>query len=715
MSVSAMRWVWCAAAVCGCASWWVGCDGGSKSHPDGGTDTDSDSDSDSDADLAGEVGEATRLGPWGGAVTRIVEDPTAPGHLFAIAGSTYSAASLYASVDDGETWSRVDVPTDLGVTGLLFLDAGRLVVGTDFEILVTDDSGGEWTDIRGNIEEGSMWGISVKGLAYEPGTPGRLWAALGGTYTDAPIWSLEDGEATWTPWNAPAGWGSDPLNGAAHFTDMAIASDSATAQTVIHATYEEDFSAGGGVFCSVDSGATFSNCSSDLPSVPYHRVLIEDGAVAVAGGHIFGDAFAGVYYSEDQGTAWIESTDELPIPIANDVIRLSGGDYLAATHGAGVWRTVALDAPWSQATGLEGMAVNTVAQLQGGDLLAAPEQLGLYRSEDDGDTWQASSTGLDAIQVAFAAVDPANSEAALAVVNSQNSGLGLYTESGINGWAPVPGMPLPRYTFVDIAPSGRWYAVSDGPIGQANDGVWVSADGGGTFDFIGPLDGAMMDHEGIKVFEIGGPAHLIAAGNYWTGPPDAFVMESEDGGDTWTTMWEGTVDGGSYALTDFVSLAGGGYLVAMGGAPLVRLSESGEETAVPILDPAVTDVVDLAVCFADPDVWYVVGVDAEWQSYALTTRDGGTTWSPVPLTGFEDETPAAVEVHPYDCGLLFLSTYEGIVRYTRDDGAAWEGAEGTGVSAIGMRVVSLEADLEAALLVWGDGGLVRVDLTTAQR
>ncbi|MCK9460277.1 MAG: glycoside hydrolase [Proteobacteria bacterium] len=698
----------------------LGCGDSGGSGGDGGTDADTDgdtdTDADSDADYVGSIGEAVYLGPWGGAFTEVVEDPTTQGRLAAIVGADFDTG-MYASEDDGETWVEVAVPTDLSTTSLLFLDTGRLVVGTDFEVLVTDDFGTTWDDIRENIEEGSGFGITVKGLAYEEGTPGRLWAALGGSYSTAPIWSLADGDTDWTPWNAPAGWDADPLNGAAYFTSLATRYDAGSGETLIFAAYEQSFSAGGGVFCSTDSGATWADCSSGLPNVPYHRVILGEAEAVVAGGHVFGSAFAGIWYSTDDGAMWIDSTDEIDDAIANDVVKLSGGDYLAATYGAGLWRTTALDAAWTQVSGFGEMSMNSVAELASGELLAGPEQLGAYRSEDGGATWQVSAEGMNRVTPVYAGLDPADADTAIISINSMNSGLGLITSNGVDGWHPVPGLPLPRFTFVDIAPSGRWYAVSDGPSTVANDGIYVSDDGGVTFDFIGPLEESLMDHVGIIVVELGGPDHLVAAGNYFTvendGDPWAFVAESEDAGETWIFGWEGAGTNGSYSMADFVALSDGSYLLAVSGSPIVHLSETFEETVIAIPDQAGFAVTDLAACAADPEVWYARGLDVSWNVFVYKTMDGGATWTDVTPPAADAGAVIAVDVHPYDRDLVFAAAANGFFA-SADGGTTWAAHDiGSEVSASALRVIPLAEDLAAALLVYGSGGLTRVSLATA--
>ncbi|MCK4515253.1 MAG: hypothetical protein KAU31_08345, partial [Spirochaetaceae bacterium] len=283
------------------------CSSSKKSVADAGTDAGDDS------QYLGAAGDAEFLGPWGGAATRIEEDPTQTGRVFGVVGG-----ALFVSQDSGETWSEVDIPTDSTVHSVQPLADGRIFAGTDFEILLSDDGGASWVDIRGNMEQGLMYNISVTGIAYEAGTPDRIWVSLGGVYETAPIWYLEGAATSWTAWNEPSGWDIDPLNGTAHFESIAVGEDGVSGDTVVFSTYGMDFGGGGGVFCSTDSGATFTNCSGGLPDYPYHRVRVLGDRVVIAGGQIFGSLYAGINYSDDFGGTWTQSAGGWSNPIADD-------------------------------------------------------------------------------------------------------------------------------------------------------------------------------------------------------------------------------------------------------------------------------------------------------------------------------------------------------------------------------------------------------------
>jgi photosystem II stability/assembly factor-like uncharacterized protein len=656
----------------------------------------------------GAVGEVTFVGPWGGAATAVVEDPTQPGRLFAIVGDR-----PFRSTDDGGTWERVTNPPNGRALSLVALPDGRVVMGTDFDILVSADQGDSWQDISYNIEVGLGFGIMAYGLAYETGSATRLWAGLN-YYATAPVWYLEEGETTWQPWNAPAGWDTNPLNGEARFMSVDVRLDPGSGETFVFASYEQSFGSGGGVFCSTDSAATWDDCSGTLPTVPYSRVRIYDDLVVVTGGQVFGSAYAGIYYSTDAGASWTASVSGWPNPAGNDFIRLPGGEFVVATYGRGLLRSTDLTGAWSPFPGYDGMEVHTLLALGSGDILAAPEQLGFARNANDGGPWTGSSTGLDLAAPGNVSVDPADASSLLAAMSSLNSGLTLHTTTGLDGWEVVDTLPFPRYSLVHISESGRWYVVSDGPTGQANDGIYVSEDAGGIWDFLGPLQGGPMDHDIIAVHELGDPQHLVTAGQYWSGGDRrAFIMESTDGGATWDELWHGSENRAAVA---FVVAPNGDYLVAVAQESIVRVSPTGDASETLVI-PGVVDgqVLALAGCQAAADTLLAVGRTngATFDNDAFYTDDGGESWSTLDFGAEAGEQPRHVALHPYDCRLLLLATSNGRLVSSADAGLSWSDVDlGVPLGITGLRVVPLAASHDAVLLVYGVGGAVTVRLTT---
>ena len=675
----------------------------SKSKTDAGADA-----GDGGVQYQGAAGDTEFLGPWGGAATRIEEDPTQNGRVFGVVGG-----ALFVSEDSGETWSEMDIPTDSTVYSVLPLADGRIFVGTDFEILLSDDGGASWVDIRGNMEQGLMYNISITGIAYEAGTPDRMWVSLGGMYETAPIWYLEGAATSWTTWNEPSGWDIDPLNGDAHFESIAVGIDGVSGDTVIFATYGMDFGAGGGVFCSTDSGATFTNCSGGLPDYPYHRVRVLDDRVVIAGGQIFGNLYIGINYSDDFGGTWSQSAGGWSNPIADDFIRLAGGDYLAAAYGSGLMRTSDLAGSWSSVGGFGEMSLNTVAELSNGHILVGPEQFGVQRSEDDAASFSQSSQGLNRVVIEDASMDPSNTSALLCAINSQNSGLVLRTDNGADGWGVATTDGFPRFSYVYISPFGKWYVVSDGPTGQANDGIFVSDDQGGSFQFLGPLDGSSMDHIDIRVFEGESEGHLIAAGNFWVAAP--FIVSSDDGGQSWDDVWSSEGDSNN-SMQDFAILPDGDMLVASLGEPIVRVTAQGDATTLDV--PGVIDgiVLDLAACANDPDRVFAVGrANADtWANGLFATTDGGATWDMLILAGFPNASPYLVETHPLDCNIVFVATWDGLLIVSDDGGASWSEIDIPLAPVVGMKTIEPNSSLESQLIVFGTGGIVGLPLIAQQ-
>ncbi|MBW2459686.1 MAG: hypothetical protein JRI68_34670, partial [Deltaproteobacteria bacterium] len=376
-------------------------------------------------------------------------------------------------------------------------------------------------------------------------------------------------------------------------------------------------------------------------------------------------------------------------------------------------RSSDLTGNWSSAIGFAGMEVNALLELGGGDLLAGPEQLGVYRSADDGTSWTPSTEGINRVEISDACVDPADTTTLLAAISSQNSGITIYTDAGVDGWGPIESLPNPRFSLVSMGPSGNWYVVSDGPTTQANDGIYVSSDDGQTFTFLGPLSGDVMDHDIIHVHESDDGQRLIAAGQYWSaGEWRPFVQETLDGGQTWTERFRGEPDHPAAALA--VAHTGDLFL-GVQGESIIHLDAAFVPTTIEI--PGVVDgtVVDLAVCARQPSTMLAVG-NTESGATALgafVSHDGGTSWTLVNFNAAPNEQPRFVAVHPYDCDLLFLATWDGRLLSSSDGGLTWADLDyGDEVALRKIKLIELNDAYAATLLLSGLGGITGVQLET---
>jgi hypothetical protein len=374
--------------------------------------------------------------------------------------TTLYAASfdgLLTSVDNGSTWSSllsafndIDVvlaPSDCGTLyntvfgtgmsrsadgaatfagplmhGIPFADAfprkvavdpsdkTRILGTTPGGLLYSTDAGDDWTLVGGAM------GLDVSSLATSPTDPGRLWMSTWGAQA-----FVRDGAAPWTrvplavdyqfvvaPDPAIANrtlFGTWPnvesttdgvtfTQGSVDTNPMALAFDPSNSQVVYAATEV------GGVFKSIDGGATWTAASTDIP--PWSDGLgtnsnVDVRAIAVdatAPRRVLLGAYEnGLWVSNDGAASWTQGS-ALTAFSWTGFAELRGGTpaLFATVAGHGVQTSTDGGVTWSDASaGLPTQDVQAlVADSFGGGLYASTGN-GVYRSTDRGATW----VGLD--------------------------------------------------------------------------------------------------------------------------------------------------------------------------------------------------------------------------------------------------------------------------------------------------------------------------------
>ncbi|MBI5534447.1 MAG: hypothetical protein HY898_17110 [Deltaproteobacteria bacterium] len=683
-------------------------DGSVADAPEPEAGTDALADSDAPQAVQGTYGELAFKGPWGAEVTRIVRSPLDPARIFAVASGV-----LFHSKDGGASWTAL-AASQYSVHSVIALADGRIFAGTDIDIVVSADDGVTWKAISAGIEPAYGFGVQVKGLAWQPGSPARLWAGLA-SYKTAAIWYLEDGSTTWSAWTPPPGWEPSPQGqNPAQISDISVQPDPAPGKDFIVATFDRAFSSGGGVYCSRDSGTTFEDCGAALPESPFMRVRLYDGVVLIAGGHVFGSAWAGVYSSKDQAKTWQAFNGGWPNPVANDVIELQDGTYAVGSYSRGLMIAQSLGGSWTPEPELDGQEVSAVFQADNGDLFAGSPVLGFKRRKAGASLWENASTGLAKAPTVDATLDPAKPDRMLASINALNSGMVLQTDTGIDGWGPIASLPHPRYTYLSIGASGRWYVVSDGPTTQSNDGIYASSDQGKTWDFLGPLAGPNMDHQISGILEDAAGATLVATGTTFGQEAAPFIMVSSDAGASWEQAWKGAVQtsAGRAVRTD-----DGDVFLAVGGAGggMVHLAKGGTASLLELTELA-GGIVDADVCASNPKQMIASGMVDKTGSAVkvLKTTDAGASWKEVPQVAGKNEFVTKLALHPYDCQVVFAVTSGRKVRASKDGGTSWQDMSGpVELSSFEQLRVVRSSAYKGMLLLVGGGGIVAAELGTA--
>ncbi len=483
----------------------------------------------------------------------------------------------------------------------------------------TDDRGAEWR----LVGDGLGYDDRGEALAVSPSEPGQLLLRRDG----APLWRSADGGRHWSPID-PAG-----AAGLAARDVLFAPGQLSVAYAIVSAS----------VYRSTDGGATWTRRGGGFDGYRPDALAADPEApetLYAATSQITSSGIGGtrldlrIFRSPDGGATWQALT--APGQLAPDEPGglLASGIVVASGAPAAVY--VAIGAS------------------------------GLLRSLDGGATWDLVSSGLEAgSDVERLTVDPSD-PSVLYAVSSALVGPGVFktTDRG-DHWAPaaagIPdGLPVHR-VVVDAGDPSRLYGATDA-------GVFTSGDAGATWHSL--ASGMASEVERLK-------SDPHAPGTWHAITPSAALQRTTDGGATWSpfaTSLEPRLRGNALDLAVAPCAAGTLYLSTLGTAPpappanLLLESTDGGATWSPadagLEEPLPRLVVDPRLC----DSLFGLGVGTTfWR-----TGDGAATWSGVPVGNLR-----SLLVDPEDASLLYAGTRsfdpgqdQGLCR-SSDGGATW--------------------------------------------
>lgn len=330
-----------------------------------------------------------------------------PGSLMA-AGTL---AGLYVSTDRGQRWAAANLKL-LQITSAAIDTSGHLFAGSPEGIYWSPDTGRTWGQINRGLKP-----PQVNTLAIDSG--GTIFAG-----TENGLFTSND---------AGRSWHENGLSGVEiHEFQIGIADD-AVALTWSH-----------GMYRSSDRGRIWIRIRDDANM---------NGLLLIGGDTILtGSAEPGsILRSTNRGESW-QSIQVAPAYVY-DIAQTSTGKLLAGTSGKGILFSNDGGTNW-QPSSMKNVVVQNLATAADGTIFAGVSESGIFRSTDDGNTWTALGLAYHSIQALVVRPDGS-------VFVGTDKGF-FHSEDGGDSWQQSDsGLKTEEILCLTVGPKGHLYAGTD--------------------------------------------------------------------------------------------------------------------------------------------------------------------------------------------------------------------------------------------------------------
>lgn len=240
---------------------------------------------------------------------------------------------LYRSTNAGITWSTIlSGGTNAWIAPYWQhpSDFNKVYAAVDRKIYRSTDRGATWSALSSNLTTNRVTCVTQSTVTV------ANMMAVSSYYTTTPDVDKSTNEgSTWTDITAnvtSAGFSGTNI--------QRVVADPVDANTfyITRASY-----GGGQVIKTTDFGATWTNVSGNLPSVPVNDLFIDPANTS----HLYAGNDFGVYWSNDGGSTWTKLSNGMPFVPVHDFSFFDNGSVRflrAATHGRGVYE-LNIDSP----------------------------------------------------------------------------------------------------------------------------------------------------------------------------------------------------------------------------------------------------------------------------------------------------------------------------------------------------------------------------------
>jgi photosystem II stability/assembly factor-like uncharacterized protein len=612
------------------------------------------------------------IGPFGGTITTIVDDPSNPRVVFA---GTFGSG-VFKSENGGSYWQSVNQGlTNLFVYSLAIdpTQTNTLYVGTFHnQIYKSQDGGNSWTWSGSGIQDQAV----VYSIAIDPSKPSTLYTSTRGVSNDGnPPWngviykSVDAGQ-TWTP--------SLTYVGGIKVMDWAysvIVNPNAPNQ-VFAAMHEN------GPYRSDNYGATWHAIHTGI-SDPSGRALVispqpEYSSILYHGVWHYDS----VYKSINNGDLWTQADNDIPnVMVSSMAIDPHSPDSVyMATFSNGLLKTLDGGRTWQYA-GLQNDQIYAVSVNPGltNNLFAGTSGDGLYSSMDYSKSWQHSDTGISNAIVTAVVHSPTDSNRIFASL------YGAGVDQTINrgqSWDELNsglGDKFVHDLVMDPAHPNLLYALTD------TGGLYQNDLNTGT-GWVGVAGGLPLTQTPMPAFPADHPFATLDMQEAFASPQVTLSANQATNVNLLKMV---------YAPSDpqiaYIATHGFGVYRSTNGGLSWLAAGLGEQTvlnlAVDVTDPnlvyAATDISgSLQISTDGGKSWHSSLLPVDFYSLAASPTESGVvyagtssgvyrfesgSWSAL---GLSDQSVTAIAIDALKSGVIIAGTTSG-AYYTTDDGISW--------------------------------------------
>jgi photosystem II stability/assembly factor-like uncharacterized protein len=619
------------------------------------------------------------VGLWGGDIEELVQDTQDTDIFYAI------GRRPYISTDGGETWEIWTQLDNLfnSLEGAASIDCFAIgndgvmyvsIYGSGENLFRSTDSGETWFSCDFPIY--GDWLVHIGDIIVDANNSDILYVGVG--YTgDQEVGSMIK-MAIWNPTTETCDWidYSHPEVPEALYVSC-MDKDPNDVNTML-VGFEGDFNAGGYLLGTQDCGVTWVDCTGTGIDIRagISDVDVRGETIYIASGSYFWDYSVGLQKSTNFGQNWDFLSGDFPCQIGRSVTTFEANNdkIILGTDGDGVYISEDGGENWDfdhADNAKPALLVKNIVDEN--HILAACKGRAVIASNNGGDSWLNSNSGICMVQINQVSVNPTNPYQMLAVYGKDNNGCVYYSNDGGQYWE-IANLPAVNWTLCEIDENGYFYAFSQGPGWLADDGLYKSTDGGQTWENTGPNPQTPnLDNEiyGLQISP-NNPEEIYMGGTTWTGGTGR-IFRTTNGGEEWNIIYENEerriVDIAFTTSEEIYAIYNQNY----SEYGVIKSTDYGE-TWQDMNDGIQNTECQLRGIDYDPNNaghLFVLGRDyGTYSGQYWETTDGGHNWA---ISNIENSTQSFNQAvfNSNNSDIIYINSTSGYVVTTVDGGETW--------------------------------------------